>query len=74
MTCPGCLEPLPGDCDPRRRTCSAQCRQRVHRQRHTAWIARARELMQRQTAALIAGDAAALAAVVEDAERFFAPS
>ncbi|MGW4154113.1 hypothetical protein ACWEDF_13280 [Micromonospora chersina] len=49
-------------------TCSAACRMARHRRRRRT---EALALLARQTAAVIAGDAEALAAVQRDAERIF---
>lgn len=52
----------------KRVTCSAACRMARHRRRRRT---EALALLARQTAAVIAGDAEALAAVQRDAERIF---
>ena len=71
-TCPGCLEPLPADADPRRRTCSNRCRQRLRQGRRAERLSQTYDFLLRQTAAILSGDAEALAAVVAEAEVFFA--
>jgi predicted nucleic acid-binding Zn ribbon protein len=72
MPCLACHEPLSADADPRRKTCSARCRSRLHKHRRAERLQRAQDLVQRQTAAIIAGDAEALARVVAEADRLFA--
>ena len=71
-TCPGCLEPLPAHADPRRRTCSNRCRQRLRHARRAETLTQAHDLLQRQTVAILSGDSEALAAVVAEADAFFA--
>lgn len=65
--CSECAQPMtPGRRE--RVTCSAACRMVRHRRRRRA---EALALLARQTAAIIAGDAEALAAVQRDAARIF---
>ncbi len=71
--CPRTIEQTPGYRD--RITCGNRCRMRRQRRLHAEREARFREaahdLLTRQTAAILAGDRDALAAVERDAARLF---
>lgn len=70
--------PLAADADPRRRFCSNACKEAAYRVRlgvsRAQFRADAAALVRRQTAAVIAGDAAALAQVQAEALALFGPS
>jgi hypothetical protein len=69
---------LPKDANPRRLFCSTTCRVAAHRAGHRAaevrFRAEAASLLHRQTAAVLAGDAAGLAEIARQAERLFGPT
>lgn len=67
-TCSECARPIEQQPGPERFTCSDRCRMARFRRRRRA---EALALLARQTEAIIAGDAEALAAVEADARRIF---
>ena len=73
-TCQACGRPLPEDGHTTlRRYCSGSstCRVTAHRSRQAVRRDLAESLLMRQTAAILAGDRAQLAAIAAEAERLF---
>lgn len=67
-SCLACGAPIPTDASPLRKTCGTSCRVRLHYARKQARQAAALDLLSRQSRAVQAGDAEALAAITAEAE------